>query len=68
MIGDGGWLAILTILFFTFWFSIPILFNLDDENLGPLTRIGRYVIWVVIQVVIYRWGIGPPEGMGIPHF
>ncbi len=64
LIGDGDWVKMLLIIFYTFWLAAPILIAEDELKESVL----GYIVWVVIQVFIYRWALGPPEGIGIPHF
>ena len=58
---------IFAIPIFALWLSSP--FFLETYNKEDITNcILGYIIWVTVQWIIYYFGIGPPEGVGIPHF
>ena len=60
----AGWMFI-AVPIFALWLSVPIFFS-DTENLVGI--IFGYIFWILIQWAIYYFGLGPPEGVGVPHF
>lgn len=60
----GLW-ALLFIPFWSLWLSAPIIF--EEKVNFKYTTIG-YLFWVSIQYVIFYFGLGVPEGAGIPYF
>ena len=61
-----AWWLLFAIPFFALWLTAPVFFSDDDDD-NKYVFFG-YIVWVAIQWAIYYFGIGPPEGIGVPHF
>lgn len=62
------WWMLLAIPLFALWLTAPIFLGGHEEGNNLTYIILGYIIWVTIQWAIYYFGIGPPEGVGVPHF
>lgn len=60
----AGWM-LFAVPIFALWLTAPAFFSDDNKSGGVI--IG-YIVWVAIQWAIYYYGLGPPEGVGVPHF
>lgn len=59
-----AWWMLVALPIYALWLTVPIFFS--DEESGD--AIFGYIFWVAIQWAIYYYGLGPPQGVGVPGF
>lgn len=72
IITDGNlyfaWWLIVAVPIFALWLNAPLFLSNNNDKKEFIYVIFGYLIWVGIQWIIYYFGLGPPEGVGVPHF